>query len=139
MLSHLVYVSLRDDSCTDDEIRNILAACQRNNGKYGVTGVLLYSSRKFVQYIEGEDGQLMALYDKIKADPRHKNLMMITLAPIAERAFPSWQMGSRTFEESELDFATPMTEDEKALFREILKGAPQSGNQALALLQKLFR
>ncbi|MCU0390557.1 MAG: BLUF domain-containing protein, partial [Thermoflexibacter sp.] len=51
MLIHLVYVSYKSESCTETEIENILNICHKNNPLVGITGILLYSEKKFLQYI----------------------------------------------------------------------------------------
>jgi hypothetical protein len=61
MLSHLIYVSNRAQNCTQSEIEKILESCKKNNVQYDITGVLLYSDTKFVQYIEGQYKEIMGL------------------------------------------------------------------------------
>ena len=139
MLSHLVYVSARTPKCTEEEIQKILASCKKNNSDIGITGVLLYSNSQFVQYMEGEFKSIITLYDKIKADDRHKNPIMISSAPIPERTFPSWQMGAKTFDLSAVEYQTSITAEDKMVFREILSGKSQEGNKALALMKQFFK
>jgi len=54
MLSQIIYVSVRNANCSDEEIQKILESSNRNNGKLDITGVLLYSRNKFLQVLEGE-------------------------------------------------------------------------------------
>ncbi len=138
MLSNLVYVSLRTPQCTEPEIEKILASCKKNNPKYDITGVLLYSSTHFVQYIEGENEEIVSLYDRIKADTRHKNAIMISLSPINGRIFPSWQMGSKKINDN-YDFLTELSASEKLTFKAILNGEGQEGNKALEMMKKFFK
>lgn len=139
MLSHLVYVSARTPKCTEEEIQKILDSCRKNNSGLGITGVLLYSNAQFVQYIEGDYKTLIALYDKIKKDDRHKNAIMISSAPIPERIFPSWQMGSKTFDLNSIDYQTNISSNDKIVFREVLSGKGQEGNKALNLMKQFFK
>ncbi len=139
MLSHLVYVSVRNSTCTDEEIQKILDSCNRNNGGIDVTGVLLYSGSHFVQYLEGDYKTIMALYDKIKGDDRHKNVVLITTGKIENRLFPSWQMGSKPFSGSDVKFNTEISNEETKLFQKILSGEAQEGNKALNLMKKFFK
>lgn len=138
MLSHLVYVSVRQPSCTDQEIEKILASCKKNNAGLDITGVLLYSDTQFVQYLEGEYKEISALYDRIKSDPRHKNAVLITSAPIQKRLFPSWQMGSKKLGSS-VDFKTDITASDKELFKDILAGKVQEGSRTFQLIEKFFK
>lgn len=139
MLSHLVYVSVRKENCTEEEIQNILDACKRNNKELDITGVLLYSKTHFVQYLEGEYRLIIGLYDKIKEDKRHKNVVMITSGPIKERSFPSWQMGAKKFQENDIDYQTDISAWEKKEFRSILSGEKKEGHKAIDLMKKFFK
>ncbi len=134
----LVYVSVRAAECKDTEIEKILESCIRNNAKIDVTGVLLYSDKKFIQCLEGDYAQIISLYDKIKEDKRHKNVILISLGSIKERSFPSWQMGSKKISIEDLEFKTNMSINEKAEFKDILNGENQKGGKAIDLIKKFF-
>lgn len=138
MLSQLVYVSNRKTSCTQEEIDKILESCKRNNPSLNVTGVLLYSDTKFIQLVEGEANVITGLYDKIKADPRHTNTVMISYNPIREKSFPSWHMGTRKIGKKEVEYGTEITPEDKAIFSKILDGEEENGQRVLNLLKKFF-
>lgn len=136
MLSQLIYVSVRTAKCTDVEIDKILEASNRKNGDKDITGVLLYSKTKFLQVLEGEKKEILDLYDKIKEDDRHKNVILISLKPISTRYFPSWQMGSKQIDTEQYEFLTNMTAAEQAKFKALLNGEQQ--NEAIKIINKLF-
>ena len=138
MISQLVYVSSRKQKCNDDEIKKILAACEKNNPSLNITGVLLYSDSKFIQLVEGDSKVLLALYDKIKLDDRHGNIAMISFGPIKEKSFPSWHMGSRKISGNEVDFKTAILEEDKRIFNNLLNGKQENGMKVLELLKKFF-
>jgi hypothetical protein len=138
MLSHLIYVSQRKPSCTDSEIQKILDSCTKNNGKAGITGVLLYTDNQFIQCLEGDYRHIIQLYNKIKTDERHKTPVLISCAPISARLFPSWQMGARQLN-GEIAYITNLDASEQNLFIEILSGMKQTDLKALLLLKKFFR
>lgn len=139
MLAHLAYVSVRKKNCTDEEIEKILAACKINNAPLDITGVLLYSDSKFIQYVEGESTALMTLYDKIKKDVRHEKAVMISYNPIPKRIFPSWQMGSRKIASDDFSFVTDITAGDKDLFQKIMNGKETEGAKVQDLLMKFFK
>ena len=139
MLSHLAYVSVRKRNCTDEEIEKILAACKTNNAPLDITGVLLYSETKFIQYVEGEASALTKLYDKIKQDTRHEKAVMISYSPIQERIFPSWQMGSRKIAGADISFLTDITADDKDVFKKITDGVKVDGGKVQSLLARFFK
>lgn len=139
MLSHLVYVSVRKKECTDEEIDKILASCEKNNSKLDITGVLLYSQSHFLQYLEGDYKEISDLYEKIKTDDRHKNVVLITTGMIKQRTFPSWEMGSKKINEDKIEFQTELNKDEARTFQDIVAGKNQEGNRSLELIKKFFK
>ncbi len=139
MLSHLAYVSVRKNNCTEDEIKKILAACEKNNPPLDITGVLLYSDSRFIQYVEGEAVKLTALYDKIKNDARHERVVMISYSPIPNKIFPSWHMGAKKIESKSVDFLTDITQEEKATFNKILNNEQEPGDKVRSMLARFFK
>lgn len=139
MLSQLVYVSNRKQTCTEKEIDKILDSCKRNNPSLGITGVLLYSEMKFIQLVEGDAKLIMELYDKIKQDPRHSSPILISYGPIKEKAFPSWHMGSKNISKNEVEFKTDISSEDKAVFNNILSGKEDNDQKVLNLLKKFFK
>ncbi len=139
MLAHLAYVSVRKNNCTEQEIEKILASCKKNNPPLNITGVLLYSENKFIQYVEGESIELMSLYDKIKKDARHEKSVMVSYSPITTRIFPSWHMGNRKIVSDEINFITDATTDEREVFNTIINGKEADGAKVQSLLMKFFK
>ena len=87
-LIHIIYCSVsakRNFSAV--ELEQLLEVCRRNNGKAGVTGMLLYQDPWFFQILEGAPAALEVLYDKIGLDKRHKRIMKIIQEPIEARDF----------------------------------------------------
>ncbi len=138
MNSYLVYVSKRAASCTDDEIQNILNACERNNTHSDATGVLLYSDKKFIQYLEGDYRKITSLYDKIKTDSRHEDVILIQMGQTSDRLFPSWQMGAKRIDENEVDFHGTLDTAEAGRFRDILNGKVQTDHKSVDVIRKFF-
>jgi len=138
MLSQLVYVSNRKANCTTEEIEKILTSCKQNNPPLNITGVLLYSEVKFIQLVEGDAKVIMGLYDKIKKDPRHSNVMMISYNTIKEKSFPSWHMGTRDISKTDVQFKTDISAEDKKVFTNILGGKEENGQKVLNLLKRFF-
>jgi hypothetical protein len=139
MLAHLAYVSVRKNNCNEEEIEKILASCKKNNPPLDITGVLLYSENKFIQYVEGESSSLMTLYDKIKKDERHEKAVMISYNAIPSRIFPSWHMGSRKIALNDIGFLTDITASDKSVFEKIMNGQGTEGTKVQSLLMKFFK
>ncbi|HAI74724.1 MAG TPA: bluf domain protein [Microscillaceae bacterium] len=139
MLTQLIYVSRRKPNCTEAELSKILDACTKNNPELGVTGVLLYSGEKFLQYVEGEYGQLMPLYEKIKQDNRHDEVRLVSIGPIAKKTFPSWQMGAKQVAFDNMEFDSVITNEDKEIFQNVLSGKEEDGLRVINILQKVFK
>uniref|UniRef100_UPI0032B1793D BLUF domain-containing protein n=1 Tax=uncultured Aquincola sp. TaxID=886556 RepID=UPI0032B1793D len=71
----------------------LLRHCKSANPRQGVTGVLCFSSGIFMQVLEGGRMAVNALYNKIVADPRHTDVVLLDYAEIRERRFAGWSMG----------------------------------------------
>ena len=59
----------------------------------GITGVLCLSGGIFLQVLEGGRAAVSALYNRIAADPRHRDVCLLSFAEIGERHFAGWAMG----------------------------------------------
>jgi len=92
-LIHIVYVSFSNKSLTEDEIVQLLKEVRAKNKAQDVTGLLLYNNEAFIQVIEGEKESIHTLYELIKKDTRHTNVVKLLEEPIEARAFPDWSMG----------------------------------------------
>ena len=92
---HLIFYSSKS-TMADDEVEENLAAivesCTRHNKADGVTGVLFYENRYFVQALEGEEAAVRETFDRVKRDTRHTDVKLLVDEPIEERSFPDWAM-----------------------------------------------
>lgn len=86
-----VYVSTAEQ-LEQDDVAAILASCQRNNSERGVTGLLLYNGRNFLQLLEGSDDDLEWIMRRIELDSRHHGISRLYDEPATERACPDWLM-----------------------------------------------
>ncbi len=91
MLSQYLYISTAP-SLSRDEVGSILASSARNNPERGITGLLLYNGRNFLQLLEGEEAELVDLMVRISHDPRHAGVSMLERKTIERRACPEWAM-----------------------------------------------
>lgn len=89
----LFYVSSATQPYANDVIQDILQKSRRNNMRLDVTGCLLYSGRYFAQVLEGDEGVIPALSQRIALDPRHRNVAFLMESHRAERVFGDWSMG----------------------------------------------
>jgi hypothetical protein len=94
-LHALVYVSTATHSLSENELSHLLDRARTRNSQEGVTGVLLYSHRNFIQYLEGPAAGLEKVYAVIKADPQHQGIIELMREPIESREFLDWSMAFR--------------------------------------------
>lgn len=93
MLSQLIYTSRAQSEITPEALNAIASAAARNNAQTKVSGLLIYDQGCFLQVMEGDDAVIVALYQRLKADPRHSNVVKLIHEPIAKRRFAQWSMG----------------------------------------------
>lgn len=73
-------------------LAEILGASDRNNRRDGLTGVLMRHDGRFMQAIEGRRVDVDRLMDRLRLDPRHENLRLLSDQNVAERLFREWPM-----------------------------------------------
>lgn len=74
-------------------MREILSVSQRNNGRDGITGFLIFDKTWFVQILEGERAKVTDTYDRIARDARHAAATILNVRDVPARLFPNWTMG----------------------------------------------
>lgn len=111
MLRQYLYISTAP-SLSRDDVSQILQTSMRNNASQGVTGLLLYNGRNFLQLIEGEGVALDQLMKRISQDPRHSGVSMLHKSDVDVRSCPEWSMKRIAIAES---IASRREELEKAL------------------------
>ncbi len=131
MLVRLMYASRAANSVNQNELVAILKKSKANNAEVGVTGVLCFSSGIFLQVLEGGRLQVSALYNKIAADPRHHDVLLLSYEEVEERRFAGWSMGRANL--ARLNPALVMKYSETAL----LNPYAVSGKMSMALFNEL--
>ena len=91
-LFQLLYISDAKDVNDLDDLLEIQHASIRNNARQNITGILFHSEGRFVQLLEGEHGDIHALFEKICRDDRHENVRLIYERPVRQRVFDEWHM-----------------------------------------------
>ena len=91
MLSQHLYISTAP-SLSREDVEAILSSSARNNPANGITGLLLYNGRNFLQLLEGEEESLKKLMLRIANDPRHTGVSVLAHKTIDDRSCPDWAM-----------------------------------------------
>ncbi len=73
----ICYVSTANQGISSSEIVEILQQTESRNNKLGINGLLVFSEGTFFEVIEGEKLMIKELFETIREDDRHKNLIII--------------------------------------------------------------
>jgi Sensors of blue-light using FAD len=92
-LVRLLYASRAAQAANAEDLAAILRQCRAHNPAHGITGVLCCSDDLYLQVLEGGRGAVNRLYNRIVADPRHKDVELLSYQQIGERHFAGWAMG----------------------------------------------
>lgn len=98
----LIYASSATQAFSREDLLALLAKSRDNNARLGITGMLLYKDGNFIQALEGEEKAVVALYERIAADPRHTQLLPLLRGRQETRQFPEWSMGFRDLNSPEV-------------------------------------
>lgn len=91
----LMYVSSAVSPFSNEDLLELLEKARTKNDRLGITGMLLYKNADFMQALEGEEEQVLALADTISKDRRHTDVRVLLKAPAKNRESPDWTMGFR--------------------------------------------
>jgi len=89
----IVYYSEATKVFTEQDCIDLLVKANQYNRARDITGCLVYANNKFIQMLEGEHDVVSELYERIKNDPRHRNILTIIEMSVSQKLFPSWSMG----------------------------------------------
>lgn len=130
-LSRLIYASRAAESLQQPDIEQILESSRRNNGRVGVTGLLVFSAREFLQCLEGSREAVNQTYSRILGDPRHAEVQVLDYSEVSRRLFPDWGMHGLA--------PSLMTRQRVLRYseRELFTPTRMSAAAALALLEEL--
>ncbi len=93
ILETYVYCSRAAASVDDVEVSRIIEYAQRHNAARGITGVLVFGSGIFFQWIEGPPIEVARLIANLHGDARHCDIVPLDRnVEQRERLYPSWEM-----------------------------------------------
>lgn len=92
-LHQTVYCSLASEGVDDQTVARIVEQAHEANPGLGITGMLVFGGGVFFQWIEGPRDHVLPLMDRIRADPRHHQVVTLSESEeVRERLFPDWDM-----------------------------------------------
>ncbi len=92
-LVNLIYTSIESEHFDKTTIGRLLVQARLHNSSHSITGLLIYHGGVFIQWIEGLESDVQALWSRIQKDVRHQSIVQIEYGPISQRFFPDWSMG----------------------------------------------
>lgn len=90
MLLSVLYISYMTKDYEKKELDELMSVFYLNNMKHDISGLLLYSNKNVLQYIEGDLDKIEKLYNNIQNDNRHKSIITLYKKEIQQREFPHW-------------------------------------------------
>jgi hypothetical protein len=92
-IHNIVYCSQSAQHMDEEALEKIIATAKHHNPIFGITGLLVFGSGIFFQWLEGPKDNVTSLFKIISADPRHSNVVLLTKEDeFRERLFPNWDM-----------------------------------------------
>ena len=93
ILDFFVYCSRAAEGVDNVEVGRIVESAQRRNLARGITGVLVFGSGVFFQWIEGPAAQMQNLIASLHRDTRHRDIVSLNRSEEKrERLYPNWEM-----------------------------------------------
>ena len=93
ILDTFVYCSRAADGVDADEVSRLVAFSQKRNVARGITGVLVFGSGVFFQWIEGPPAEVRTLIANLHSDTRHHDIVTLDQSvEVRERLYPHWEM-----------------------------------------------
>ena len=92
-LQTFVYCSRAAEGVDEVEVGRLVASAQRRNLARGITGMLVFDSGVFFQWIEGPPAQVQRLIANLHSDSRHYDVVPLDRSEERrERLYPNWEM-----------------------------------------------
>lgn len=92
MLTRLIYYSIALEEPTLHSLQELVEKASNKNEASGISGLLYYADKHFLQVLEGDRSAVSALYRTISNDHRHFKVTLMAFNEISERVFPKWGM-----------------------------------------------
>jgi len=138
-LHELTYCSRATHDMSQAELLYLLAQARARNARHGITGLLVYRQREFMQLLEGDRNAIFALYRSICADSRNRRNYLMWDEPITQRAFPDWGMAFLSLDGIDLQGKPGFSDFLDAGFSAVTRNATVSvGKRFLHLHRELF-
>ena len=92
-LETFVYCSRAAEGVDDAGVDRLIAFSQARNADRGITGVLVFGSGIFFQWVEGPPAEVHTLIEGLYGDTRHFDIVQLDRSvEKRDRLYPGWEM-----------------------------------------------
>ena len=97
-MHQIVYTSTATEDFSTPDLRKLLLDARVRNRALGVSGMLVFHDRTFLQALEGEQRAVNEIFASIVSDRRHRDIDVLHRGPgFDQRVFGDWSMGFADF------------------------------------------
>ena len=97
----LIYHSSTKDLSSLNETKLFFKPIRLKNIELDVTGLLLHHEGKIMQILEGEKEIITSLFERIKLDNRHTDVVKLIDFEMIDRSYEEWSMASTVISDAE--------------------------------------
>jgi Sensors of blue-light using FAD len=129
-LVRLIYRSRVAAGFQSEQLNDVIRSARQHNAPVGITGLLVFDARNFLQVLEGPSAAVNSRYVRIARDDRHYEVRLLHFGDIDSRRFEDWSMGLLGLDERTTRLLVKYTPD--GMIESL-----QSGHGALELMTQL--
>ncbi|WP_108868811.1 BLUF domain-containing protein [Aquimarina aquimarini] len=105
------YVSTASPSISNSDIEKLAAYVGHYNNTIGIGGILICSDRNFFQILEGKEDTVKNMFERIKKDTRHHNIIKML----------DQKMNNTSFSEYHSPFTVISDKEDQSKLQQFLK------------------
>ncbi len=91
-LYSLVYRSTASRPLAKSDLERILNIARKTNLQEHVTGLLLFTEGRFMQYLEGPQSGVLKIFESIKKSSLHHQIVEVSRQSVSSREYGDWSM-----------------------------------------------
>ena len=94
-MRQIIYTSVAVTGFDSRDLGPILFDARFYNRRRGVTGLLLFDGKCFLQALEGDAPDVGATFSWVRKDKRHRAITLVADRTVAVREFGNWNMATK--------------------------------------------
>jgi hypothetical protein len=101
----IAYISQLVEDVPAQRVDQIAAEAESSNLLFGITSILLFDGKSFLQYLKGPEREVKKAYAKILKSTSHNEIVELKRGRVGVRRFPDWALRFLRVGEQELHHA----------------------------------